>query len=403
MASLPSTHGFCLAVAACAVLCLTGSATAHPPGKQHLGSPAVVPAITTVAGTGAVFPEPGAFSGDGGPARRARMIRPGMIAPDGKGGYYTLEDGRIRRISRTGIIRTVAGNGSRGFCGEGGPALSACFRAAHSFWPDGRGGLYVADTFNHRIRHVDRRGTIDTVVGTGEECVPAQSACGIDGPADRARLSLPVSVRPDRDGSWLIGEANAHRVTRYDPHSGLLTLVAGTGRRGFSGDGGPAVAAELNTVADAVPYRGGVLIADGRNCRLRWVDPHGTIHPFAGGGLAPAECFRAAETFAAPLPKAAVGDGGPARAAKILIPGYIAIDGATVYVTDFLGNTVRRIRDGRIDTVAGSYAAAGFSGDGASPSRARLAWPSAVCVMNSHTLLVTDTGNNRIRKVTLSA
>ena len=180
---------------------------------------------------------------------------------------------------------------------------------------------------------------------------------------------------------------------------GRLVRVAGTGRAGLSGDGGRATAGRLDTVADAIAYRDGFLVADGLNCRVRRVDGGGTISTLAGAST-PAECRAWAARFADPLSAQAAGDGGPAALARIMVPGYLGVAGEDVYVVDFLGNRVRLIRGGEIATIAGDGRPAGFAdratGD---PRRTRLAWPSGVVALGRGGLLIADSGNNRIRRL----
>jgi trimeric autotransporter adhesin len=347
--------------------------------------PAAATTVTTIAGAGSpAFPHPGRFGGDGHSALGAGLNRPSFVAPDPRGGYYIDDSAnqRVRHVDRAGRIRTVAGNGTQGFCGDGGRAIHACLNMSHGLWPDDHGGLYIADTFNDRIRYVSRRGGIHTV------------ASGI---------SLPVSIRPAGRNRWLVSEAGGNRVLRYDSRTRRVSTVAGTGARGFAGDGGRARAALLDAPADAIAYRGGTLVADGGNCRLRWVSPRGGIREFAGGGLPVTACHQATSSFASPLPFGSTGDGHAATSARILVPGYMDTDGRSVYVTDFLGNTIRRIdARGVISTVAGSGERAGFNRERGRSTAVRLAWPSAVVVSGRRQLLITDAGNNRVRRISLS-
>lgn len=355
---------------------------------------------TLVGATGPSFPASGGFAGDGGSARLARISRPTQVARLPGGGFLFTDSGnaRVRRVGPDGRIATVAGNGSQGYCGDGGPAVRACLNVPHGVVAGPQGSIYIADTFNQRIRRVGRDGRITTVAGTGVACDRLHGSCGEGGPATRAGLNLPVSVNPYR-GGILIGDSATHRVLLLT-RGGLLVRVAGVGRPGLSGDGGRATAARLDTVADAIAYREGFLIADGLNCRVRYVDGAGSIHTFAGASSS-SECHAWAARFANPLPAQVIGDGGPATLARIMIPGYLGVAGGDVYVVDFLGNRVRRIRAGAIATVAGDGRPAGF-GDPATRDarRTRLAWPSGVVALGRRVLLIADSGNNRIRRLT---
>ena len=218
--------------------------------------------FTTVAGTG----ESG-FSGDGGPATAANLDDPEAIAFD-KGGNLYIDDYnnyRIRRVDGKGIITTVAGTGEPGVSGDGGPATAAKLDAVEGMSFDGNGDLLIADTSNNRIRSVDRKGIITTVAGTGKT-----GHSGDGGRATAATFHDPVSVVADTEGNLYVSDHHNDRVRRID-HGGTITTFAGTGVRGFSGDGGPATSANLNqpwalTVCDGTLY-----ITDSFNHQVRTV------------------------------------------------------------------------------------------------------------------------------------
>ena len=216
--------------------------------------------IDTVAG----------FSGDGGPAEQARLWNPSGVAVDGSGNLFIADQDnqRIRRVDRTGTITTVAGTGRRGFSGDGGPAEQAQLAFPSGVAVDGVGNLFIADRFNQRIRKVDRTGTITTVAGTGEE-----GFSGDGGPAEQARLASPFGVAVDGAGNLFIADFGNHRIRRVD-RAGTITTVAGTGERGFSGDGGPAEQAQLaSPFGVAVDGAGNLFIADTDNDRIRKLTP----------------------------------------------------------------------------------------------------------------------------------
>lgn len=163
------------------------------------------------------------FGGDGGPAIGARLFRPGALAIDGSGNVYVADSGnnRVRVVKADGTIDTIAGNGSRAFTGDGGPARDANFFAplGLAFSPDG--SLYVADTNNNRVRRIDHGGTVSTVAGMGD------AAFGGDGgPATRAALRLPAGLAFDRSGNLYIADAGNDRVRKVTP-DGIITTVAG--------------------------------------------------------------------------------------------------------------------------------------------------------------------------------
>jgi sugar lactone lactonase YvrE len=223
--------------------------------------------ITTVAGTGEC-----GFSGDGGPATRAELISPTGIAVGLDGSVYIadaanvgLESGdidshRIRRVGPGGTITTVAGAGEGEYSGDGGPATEAHLNDPEAVAIDADGSLYVADTENHRIRRVAPDGIISTVAGIGE-AYALGGYSGDGGPAVEAELDSPKGVAIGLDGSLFIADTDNHRVRRVDPE-GIITTVAGTGEAGFSGDGGPATEARLKPEDIAVGPDGSLYIAD---------------------------------------------------------------------------------------------------------------------------------------------
>ena len=219
--------------------------------------------ITTVAGDGF-----GGSSGDGGPATSARLFHPTGVALDGTGNLFIADLGnhRIRKVDTSGIITTVAGDGFGGFSGYGGPATSASLNLPHGVALDGAGNLFIADQFKHRIRKVDTSGIITTVAGNGSATFP-----GDGGPATSARLFHPTGVALDGAGNLFIADSSNHRVRKVDT-SGIITTVAGNGSFGFSGDGGPATSARLGSPSGvALDSSGNLFIVDLFNDRIRKV------------------------------------------------------------------------------------------------------------------------------------
>ena len=228
--------------------------------------------INTVAGTGTF-----GFSGDGGPATAANLKDPLAVTVMPDGGYLIADAGaaRIRRVSATGIITTIAGTGTPGYSGDGGSATAAQLFAPSGVAATPDGGYLIADTGNSRVRKVSSDGRITTVAGTG---TPGFSGDG--GPATAARLgqNSPYSVAVTADGGFLIGDEVNRRVRRVSP-TGIITTVAGTGVQGSSGDGGAATAAQLNVPTGvATTPDGGFLIADEFGNRVRWVSPPSDHH-----------------------------------------------------------------------------------------------------------------------------
>ncbi len=239
--------------------------------------------IHSFAGAGPIPPvgsNEGAFAGDGGPAARARFHVPTSVAFDRHCNLYVADrdSGAVREIGRDGRIRTVAGTGSRGFSGDGGPAAKARLDQPQGFAFDRAGNLYVSDSANNRVRRVDRKGVITTVVGNGRHGYSGDGKA-----ATKARLSDPYGLAFDASGNLYVAEPDEGVVRRIDTN-GVITTFAGTGQLGFSGDGGPATKAQLNApfglVIDAA---GNLYIADNGNGRIRRVDRHGRITTFLNG------------------------------------------------------------------------------------------------------------------------
>jgi len=233
--------------------------------------------VTTLAGTG----EAG-FSGDGGKATAAKLNFVHTAVPTADGGFLLADtlNHRIRKITAEGIITTVAGIGIHGFAGDGDPATSAKLQSPRSVAALPDGGFLIADSNNHRIRKVSASGTITTVAGTG---VPGFAGDGAS--ATDARLSIPFAVAPTADGGFLIADINNHRIRRVGAE-GTITTVAGNGLAGFSGDGGPATSASLHNPHNVLALpSGGFVIADTNNERVRLVDSNGVISTLIGDGI----------------------------------------------------------------------------------------------------------------------
>jgi hypothetical protein len=283
--------------------------------------------ITTVAGSGTFGDFSGA--GDGGPATRANLQAPLGVAAMPDGGFLIADaaQAKIRRVSATGIITTVAGTGTPSYSGDGGPATAAGLFAPSGVAAMPDGGFLIADTGNSRVRRVSPAGTITTVAGTG---TPGFSGDGGLATAAQLGQNSPYSVAVTADGGFVIGDEVNRRVRRVSP-TGIITTIAGTGVQGSSGDGGAATAAQLNVpMGVAVTADGGVLIADEFGNRVRWVSPTGVITTVAGTG-----------TFAI----FTNGDGGPATAANISMPFGVAATPNGGFVFSEMGNDAIRFVD----------------------------------------------------------
>ena len=276
----------------------------------------------------------------------------------------------------------MAGTGEGGFSGDGGPATKARLNAPHDLAFDTEGNLLIADTFNHRIRRIDRQGVITTVVGIGEAPYAGYGAA-----APKDRLNNPQGVAFDRAGNILIADTYNRVVRRLD-RNGTLTVIAGS-VAGLSGDGGPATEAQLNLpMAVTVGPDGGVYISDAANSRVRRITTDGriqTVSGFGGGeGLGGAGF---------------VGDGGPAEKAKLFTPADVKFDTAgNLYISDSGNNRIRVVRGGTITTFAGS-GRTGFSGDGKEAMAAELNTPQKIAIAKDGSVFIADRGNQRVRKV----
>ncbi len=318
------------------------------------------------------------YGGDGGTAVRAQLNWPYGVAVDGAGNIYIsdLFDHRIRRVDTRGTITTIAGTGKQGYSGDGGPAVRAQLANPQGVAVDGAGNVYIADRSNSRIRRIDTGGMITTVAGTG-----ARGYGGDGGPAVGADLNWPFGIVLDRSGNLYIADSNNHRIRRVDT-TGVINTIAGNGELGYSGDGALAVHARLFQPSGlAVDDAGNLYFADAPNQSVRRVDANGTITTVAGGGYD--------------------GDGGPATLARLRQPSGVAVDPlGNLYIADSQNHRIRRVDTrGIISTIAGT-GEAGYSGDGGPAVRAELHRPGRVAVDGDGNIYVTDSENHRLRVIT---
>ena len=466
--------------------------------------------MTTYAGTGTA-----GFLGDGGAATKALLNNPSGLALDTSGNLYVADSGNncVRKIAPNGIIATFAGSAAIGpaYSGDGGPAANALLSGPSGVATDTLGNVYIADTFNNRIRRVTSDGAIGTIAGTGapgpagNDSQPATSAAlflptdvaaglsgavyiadfgnslvrlvlngtlspaagnvngippvdgqsatsvmlngptgvaadtkgnlyfaegsigtgsglaggdfriwqvGPDGlfhafagngwnsfsgdgqPASIAQFNVPAGMAFDGVGNLYVADSGNHRVRKIGADGTVIT-VAGTGIPGFSGDGGPAVAAQLHTpLAVAVGADGGVFIADSANNLIREILPDGTIGTYAGNGNA-----------------GFYGEGGLPLLAALHMPCALAMDGSNnLYIADCLDFRVRKIAGGLITTIAGNgiqapactAAAAGIvcQGDGGPAVNAPLGYPAGLALDRAGNVYIADAGTGQVRRVT---
>ncbi len=312
------------------------------------------------------------YDGDGS-ATSVELAHPGDVTVDGSGSVYvvTPDECRVRKLS-AGMLSTLLGNGSCGYSGDGGPAVNASLYEPMGMAADGSGNLYVADNANCRIRKLTS-GIISTVVGDGF-C----RYSGDGGPATSASLNSPYGVAVDGAGDLYIADMFNCRIREVI--AGTITTIAGSGVCGYSGDGGAATSASLGHVYGLAVAGGNIYVADAENCRVRIVTG-GIISTFAGNGT----CTSG-------------GDGGAATSASLNDPEAIAVDGAgAVYIAEHSGCRVRKVSGGTITTFAGG--SCGSWGDGGPATSAALYMPFGLAVDAEGRVYIADDANCRIRVV----
>ena len=338
--------------------------------------------ITTVAGNGLT-----GSSGDGGQATSASLSGPAGVAVDDTGTFFVADsfNNKVRRVDGgTGIIARFAGTGTFGFSGDGGPAASAMVGQPNGVSLDAGGDLFIADTANHRIRRVSiGTGFITTVAGT------TSGFAGDGGPAVAARLQSPQGVRAEAAGDYLVADTMNQRIRFVDGATSFITTVAGNGSAYFSGEGTPALDASFGLPSGvAVDGANNVFVADVNNHRIRRIDAGtGIITTVAGTGVF-----------------GDTGDGGLATSANIRVESNynpIAVDPlGNIYFSQRNSNRVRRVdvATGVISAYAGN-GIAGFFGDGGLATLARLNETAGLALDAADNLYIADRNNHRVRKV----
>ncbi len=353
---------------------------------------AVPGTITTVAGDGTA-----GYSGDGGPSVSATLYHPSGLAFDGGGNLFITDSANnvVRRVdATTHTISTIAGTGVAGYNGDGGLGVTAELNQPTHVVFDSTVNLYITDANNQRIRRVDAlTDEITTVAGNG-----LAGFAGDGGPATSAELNYPDGVALDTNGNLFIGDAQNNRIREVSISNGNIATVAGDGVPGYSGDGGIATNAELNFPSRPdVDTSGNIYIADYQNNRVREVNAAtGIITTIAGNGVA---------GFS--------GDGGPATAAELNGPLSVAVDSkGVVYIADSINERIRAvnttknpitvmgiaIQPGDIQTLVGS-GQAGYYGDGGLGTNAEVNTPTGLTLDLDGNLYFADLHNNVIREV----
>jgi uncharacterized protein (TIGR03437 family) len=319
-------------------------------------------------------------TGDGGLASQALLNRPAGLCYDSAGNLYIADRNnfRVRKVDALGKISTVAGVGTYGYTGDDGPAASALIGNPRALVVDSGGNLYIADSAFNVVRKVTSAGTISTIAGTGT------SGYTGTGPATSANLNGPSGLALDAAGNLYISETNNNRVMKVS--GGIISVYAGSGMNSLSASAGNALGLPLSSPAGlAFDAAGNLYVASQNYAAIMQVTPGGTMSLFAGHGY---------DGFSD-------GDGGPANAAHFLSPVALATDAnGNLYVADNVAQTIRRINSGgTISGIAGTVYSIGFAGDGGSSTSAQFFQPSGLAIDKLGNLLVSDYGNNRVRKV----
>jgi len=397
-------------------------------GEQRVRKISAAGVISAYAGTGIC-----GYNGDGGQARQAQVCTPAGMTIDPAGNLVFADAGndRVRRITAAGIISTIAGTGVVGYTGDGGPATSATLNIPLWVTYDAAGNLYISDVYNSVVRKVDTAGIISTFAGNG-----TAGFCGDGGQATQACLNVPKGLAVDLQGTVYVTDSGNRRIRAVSP-SGVIRTVAGSGASGFSGDGGPATLAAIGN-PKGLAVSGGVLyISNAGSARIRNVtlsagiintfigstlgydgDNHGplatqlygpsAIKALPNGGMlfldvGNARVRRLSAGIVTTVAGGYIGDGSFATAAALVQPQGVGFDKAgNLYVVEWSGHRVRKVdTSGKITTVAGT-GVSGYSGDGGPATAAQLYLPQAVVVDGAGNLYISDTGNNVIREVDAS-
>ena len=335
--------------------------------------------INTIAGNGTA-----GYTGDGGQAVNAELNSPAQVVTDAAGNMYIADDANnvIRKMTPSGVISTIAGTGAAGYTGDGSSALTATLNHPVALHLDGTGNLYICDYNNNVVRKINTSGVITTIAGTGAGGYVSDGV-----PATSTPLYSPEGLAMDAAGNLYIADGNNLRIRKVDP-SGIITTFAGTGGIGYTGDGGPATAAQLRYPFGLYMDAGGNLfVADQLNNVIRKINPAGIISTVAGNGAA-----------------GFLGDGTSAIIAEMNDPVGIYGDPAgNLYIADKGNNCIREVyaSTGFIATIIGTGGSSGYSGDGGTAKGSKIHSPVSVYLDASNNILVSDYSNNRIRKVGL--
>ncbi|MBW8748251.1 MAG: hypothetical protein JF584_11940, partial [Acidobacteria bacterium] len=318
---------------------------------------------------------------NGQQAVTAPLNSPTALCYDSAGNFYIADQNNniIRKVDTAGAITTVAGTGEQGFDGDGGAATQALLDSPVGIAIDASENLYISDTRNHRIRKVSTSGTISTIAGTG-----VAGFSGDGGAATSAMISLPTAVAVDSSGNVFFADSNNNRVREIVAASGTIQTVAGNGEQGYSGDGGAAIDASLDSPEGiSVDSSGNLYLSDTHNNRIRKISG-GVITTIAGDG---------SFNFA--------GDGSTATSGSFASPHGIAVNasGTTLYIADTDNQRIRQINSSNLlSTIAGN----GQEGEdqlNGSATAASLDSPLGVAIGPQGTVAIADTDNDLVRAI----
>ncbi len=344
--------------------------------------------ITTVAGTGSDYH----FGGDGGAATAAKLFSPSSVFVDSIANIYIVDQGnnRIRKVSPSGIISTIAGIGTAGLSGDGGAATSAKLNSPSCVFVDKHGNVFFSDQNNNRIRKVSSSGIITTVAGSGSTGYYSGGYSGDGGQATNAQLNNPSGVFVDDTGIIYIADAGNQCIRKINLSGSIATIAGVGGSLGCSGDGGPATNAQFASPTGIfIDSSKNIFIADCNNCRIRKIDTNNIVSTVAGSGS-----YRTISGF--------FGDGYSATISEMQSPSCISKFGNSIYIVDGGNQCIRKVSSGVISTCAGIGTRPGYSGDGGQATSANFASPQGIFIDRAGNMYIADAGNNCIRKISTS-
>lgn len=327
----------------------------------------------------------GGTGGDGVPALQGKLVEPFGVGFDKAGNMYIIEiSGDLRKVDGKGVLTTVAGVvNKKGDAGDGGPAAKSLFNGPHHLLVAPNDHIYIADTWNNRVRKIDAKtGVISTIAGTGQK-----GYSGDDGPAVKAQFGGIYCLALDSKGAQLyVADLDNRRIRMVRLDTGIVTTVAGNGKKGVPEDGADAKDAPLvDPRAVAVDAKGNVYVLERSGHALRVVDTAGKIRTVVGVS------GKAGQT----------GDGGDARQATMNGPKHLCVDAAAnVLIADSENHLIRKYlaAEGKIVRVAGT-GKKGNAGAGGPPERAELDRPHGVCVDAAGVLYISDSENHRVLRI----